>query len=865
MSTCRTPKAFSRKTHGKTTAARPSATPLYLAVCVAMMSSARAAEGETLVAQADSSLLAYNTSFLHGQGRPADLSAVLSSGSSVPPGTYRVEVEVNGNLVGRRDIDFYQDADKAKLRPCLTAKMLQVFGVNLTAITPPLDVNSEACLDLPHLLDQASVDFDAGRLKLNLSIPQAFLSRAARGYVDPALWDEGVTAGYVNYQFSGNYGHGRVGNDSSSYFIGLQNGVNIGRWRLRNESTVSGSNSGQTRFKSNRTLVQRDIDAIKGQLTLGEQYSDATLFDSVRFRGVQVGSDDAMLPDSERGYAPVVRGQAATNAVVEVRQSGYVLYRANVPPGPFQLTDIFPSGSNGDLEITVIEADGSKRVTHQAFSSLPLMQRKGRLKYNFAAGKYDGDEGPAPNLVTGSLVYGLTDNSTVAGGIQISKDFQAVNVGVGTNTPVGALSVDLTQSSSRVRGKRDTGQSVRVLYAKTFTRTNTNFTLAAYRYSTSGYRTFNDHVNDLSYNSGSNASNGWANAAGFQSGRSRSRIDLTTSQDLGGIERRYGSVYLNLSQQTFWNRPGSSRSISVGYGNNWKQLSYNLSLSQTKDTRFSGNGDSTQIMLTMSIPLGGKVRSARAYTNISNTNHGGTTVQSGLSGFVNENTSYAMQAGYTGSGRGATGGASITRDTDVGQLNANVNASRDYQSASVGATGSVVVHRGGVNFSRTVGDTFALMKVEGLKGVDVKTDTGTSVGRNGYAVVTYAQPYRLNALSPETHNLGADVELEDAVKQVVPRRGAIVQATFKGYSGQRAQFALQRADGVPVPFGASVEDAQTGRHLGIADPTGNAFVLLQQEKGTLRVKWKEGSCQASYALSPAQPGQNYQRQTLRCR
>ncbi|WP_296224468.1 fimbria/pilus outer membrane usher protein [Ralstonia sp. UBA689] len=854
-------KAYSTKTDGKAPQARPSATPLYLAVCLAMINGARAAEGDTLVAQADTTLLAFNTSFLHGQGRPADLSAVLSSGSSVPPGTYRVEVQVNGDLVGRRDIDFHQDSERAKLRPCLTARMLQDFGVNLSAITPPLDINSQACLDLPQLLDQATVDFDAGRLQLNLGIPQAFLSRAARGYVDPDLWDEGVTAGYVNYQFSGNYGHGRIGSDSSSYFIGLQNGVNIGRWRLRNESTLSGSNGGQTRFKSNRTLVQRDVDAIKGQLTIGEQYSDATLFDSVRFRGVQVGSDDAMLPDSERGYAPVVRGQAATNAVVEVRQSGYVLYRANVPPGPFQLTDIFPSGSNGDLEITVIEADGSKHVTHQAFSSLPLMLRKGRLKYNIAAGKYDGDQGPSPSLVSGSLVYGLTDNSTVAGGLQISRDYQAVNVGVGTNTPIGALSVDVTQSSSRVRGKRDTGQSVRVLYAKTFTSTNTNFTLAAYRYSTSGYRTFNDHVNDLS----NNQSNGWINVQGPQTGRSRSRIDLTTSQDLGGTDRQYGSVYLNVSQQTFWNQPGSSRSISVGYGNNWKQLNYNLSLSQTRDTRFSGNGNSTQVMLTMSIPLGGKLRSPRAYTNVSNSNNGGTNIQSGLSGFVNENTSYAMQAGYTSSERGATGGASITRDTDVGQLNANVNIARDYQSASVGATGSLVVHRGGVNLSRTVGDTFALMKVEGLNGVDVKTDGGTPVGRNGYAVVTYAQPYRLNALRPDTHNLGADVELEDTVKQVVPRRGAIVQATFKGYSGQRAQFALQQADGKPVPFGASVEDAQTGRHLGITDPSGNAFVLLNQQQGSLTVKWKDTQCHAPYALRQAEAGRNYQRQTLRCR
>ncbi|WP_164088298.1 hypothetical protein, partial [Stenotrophomonas maltophilia] len=68
-------------------------------------------------------------------------------------------------------------------------------------------------------------------------------------YIDPALWDEGVNAGYVNYQFSGNYGHSHIGTDSSSYFVGLQNGVNIGRWRLRNESTLTGSNSGQTRFK----------------------------------------------------------------------------------------------------------------------------------------------------------------------------------------------------------------------------------------------------------------------------------------------------------------------------------------------------------------------------------------------------------------------------------------------------------------------------------------------------------------------------------------------------------------------------------------------------------------------------------------
>ncbi len=832
--------------------ALPRATPLYLAMCLAVFNKAYAEETNTVVAQAPPLMLAFNTDFLHDRGRSADLSSVLASDNGVPPGSYRVEVLVNGDLVAHRDIEFRLDEEKGKIEPCLTVHMLQEFGVDLHALTPVPDMADAACIDVPKMMDQAAVDFDAGRLQLALSIPQAFLSRTARGYVDPALWDAGVAAGYVNYQFSGNYGHSGSSSDSRSYFLGLQNAINIGPWRLRNESTYSSASGSKPQFRSNRTLIERDITSLKSQLAIGEQYSDSTLFDSVRFRGVQIGSDDAMLPDSERGYAPVIRGQAFSNAVVEVRQSGYVLYRANVPPGPFELTDIFPSGSNGDLEITVIEADGSKHVTRQAFSSLPLMLRKGRMKFNFSAGQYQGSQDSAPLLATGSLIYGLTDNSTVAGGFQLSGDFQAFNLGVGTNTPIGALSLDVTQSISRAQGTRRTGQSVRVLYAKTFTRTSTNFTLAAYRYSTAGYRTFGDHVNDVNQ------------SGNVPSVRNRSRIDLATSQDLGP-QRKYGSVYLNLSHQTFWNQPGSSRSMSVGYGNSWKQLSYNLSFTQTHDTRYGNSGSNTQVMATLSIPLGNKARSPRAYTNVSYDRSGAANVQAGMSGNFNERTSYAAQTGYANQGRGATAGASLTHNADIGQLSGSYSHARDYQSATIGATGSVVIHRGGINLSRTLGDTFALMKIEGAKGVDVRTDAGARIGSNGYMVVPYAQPYRVNTLRPDTQNLGADVELIDTAKQVVPRRGAVVEAVFKANGGRRALFNVTQADGQPVPFGASLEDTGTGKQLGVVDPGGNALVLLEREQGALAVKWKDGQCRAAYALPKAEAGRYYVRQSVRCR
>ena len=101
------------------------------------------------------------------------------------------------------------------------------------------------------------------------------------------------------------------------------------------------------------------------------------MFDSFQFRGAQISSVPEMLPDSRRGYAPVVRGVANTNARVEVRQNGYTVYSTVVPPGPFALTDISPSTLSGDLAVTVIEADGSRHSFTLPYSSVPNMLRDG--------------------------------------------------------------------------------------------------------------------------------------------------------------------------------------------------------------------------------------------------------------------------------------------------------------------------------------------------------------------------------------------------------------------------------------------------------------------------------------------------------
>src|SRR5690606_18348775 len=249
-------------------------------------------------------------------------------------------------------------------------------------------------------IDQATLRYDSTRLRLNASIPQIAMLKGRRGYVDPALWDNGVSAAFINYQFNTNRNRDDYGRWTFNN-LGLRNGINLGAWRLRNESNYRTGTGQRSSFTSNRTYLQRDVTSLQGQLTLGEIYSDAHLFDSVRYRGIKLATDEAMRADSERGYAPIIRGVAETNATVEIRQNDYILYSTTVAPGPFEINDIYPTGSNGDLEITIIEADGRRRVSLQAFSSLPTMVREGQLNYSLSAGEFNsnGDDLKKPAFV----------------------------------------------------------------------------------------------------------------------------------------------------------------------------------------------------------------------------------------------------------------------------------------------------------------------------------------------------------------------------------------------------------------------------------------------------------------------------------
>ncbi|WP_321387211.1 fimbria/pilus outer membrane usher protein [Alcaligenes phenolicus] len=798
----------------------------------------------------------FDLSLIRGASQ-ADLSRLGQGENQALPGVYALDVTLNGDGVGRFDIQLHAaPSEPSGLVPRLTSDQLQRLGLTQEHLLSVQSADLGGLWDIKQIDTQASAILELEQLALKLSIPQVYLKQEKRGYVDESYWDYGVNAGFVNYQ--ANLRHDQysgVGRDN--VFLGLNGGINVAGWRLRNESSVTRSPYGGTQLTSNRTFLQHDVPRLKSQFSAGELYSNANVFNSVRFQGVQLSSDDGMLADSERGYAPIVHGIAESNATVEVRQNGYLLYSANVPPGPFRISDIHPSGSNGDLEVSVIETDGSRRVFVQAFSALPLMVRKGRLRYSVEAGRYKSNvsELDTPAFVAASGTYGLTENLSLTGGMQLAKDFSALSVGVGGNTPVGAVSLDVTNSFSRLHGQMRSGQSIRALYAKTLASTNTTVTLAAYRYSTSGYRTFENHVVDL-YNVRQGAADGrW-------SANSRTRFDLNISQSLGE-NSRYGNFYVNALQESFWGGR-TMRSFSAGYGNTFKGVAYNLSASRAREIQGLGNASQNTVMLTLAIPLGRSQHSPRVSASYEHSGNGGHTSAS-IYGYVPGEHNINLSAQLAHSERGQmSGSAGISADLPAVSLGTSFGIGKNYHSASLNARGAVVVHGDGLNFSRSVGDGFALVHVDGVQGVGVGNGLARTAA-NGYAVYPTTQPYRFNTIRLDSGALGADVELDSLSKKVVPHRGAIVKAEFKGTMGRRVQLRLRDDQGQPLPLGAEIQDAQ-GNSLGLVDHNSQALVLLSEDQGHLQAVWGETHrCQADYLLAERDPARYYDRINIVCK
>jgi len=785
---------------------------------------------------------------------PVD-TRLFAQRDALPAGTYRVDLYTNDEWRGRSSVRFAMPPGEERIaQPCFDAALLEMLGFDSTHLDErartQLQHGDALCHPLGELFADSRARYDSSELKLKVSAPQVVLRREARGYVDPALWDDGISAGLLDYSYNGYRSQNAFSGSRTSHYLGLRAGLNLGAWRLRFDATVNKSESSGLRYHGNSAYVERGLPKWKSRITIGDTVTDGQVFDSVRFRGVRLDSDERMRPDSQRGFAPVVRGIAQSNALVSITQLGQEIYQTNVPPGPFVIDDLYPTGVGGDLLVTITESDGRVHTFTIAYAGTAELVRPGVTHYTLAAGRYDNASfADEPVFVMGNLRHGLSNVLTGYTGLMVGEGYSALSGGLAFNLPMGALATDFTFANTRTQLGSFKGSSVRATWAKILPVLNTNVTVASYRYSSQGY-----YDPAAAFSLRAQLAHGPAPGlpilpGGVPMERPKNRLLLNASQNLPGT---WGYLNVSASSQDYWARDGRDTQYQLGWSRQLRSASLGLSASRTHNVYWQRWDN--QYMLNVSLPLGGpgNLFANSSYTqredgeavNASVSGTAGAQRQFGFGVFVNAEARDGLSSQY-GGGMNASWNAS--RAQVAGNFSSGRGGRRQY---GVNINGGVVAFGGGIMLTPRLGDTIAIVEARDAGGARLGDGSSSRLNRKGLAVVPHLQAYRLNQVSIDPTGLSTDVALVTTTQRVAPTAGAVALLRYETERGYSILLRGRYSDGRHLPFAASVIDAD-GRIVGHVSQGGQALLRVHATSGALTVRWgmDDGeSCQFDYSV-----------------
>ena len=681
--------------------------------------------------------------------------------------------------------------------------------------------------------------FDGDALSVTFWFPQAY----AIGAVDADLrdaWADSATMGVLGYNLSTYHA---IQSSISSQYLGLNARLSAGNWGFEHRGAVSQVGGATTDYQTGSFNASTGIAALRSTVTLGSLYIGNGLFDGSAMEGVVLGTDTRMLPASQRTYAPTIRGEAIGNASVEVWQFGKLVHSMTVPPGPFVIDKLYALGFGGDLTVIVKEADGRQRTFTVPYAPPVDLLLEGSSRYSLAAGEVTKSTLAHP-VMEGTFRYGLSSAQTVQAGVQWSDGYSQFLMGSSFSTALGAVGITMRRSElllpmrdSLVGGRFD----VNWAYASQGAQIRMN--LVTSRYSSQNYYDLSSAM-DLR-NAALLGTSVWGS----------SPIQQSTSASISQTLSPTSSVYLSGIATTRWNRSYDSLSYQLGYSMNWRKASMNLS---TTHYQYASGQTSSMVSFSVSIPLDfGKNNIFDTYTSLQQDQNGDVATSVGVSPrmasdspwsygvSVSDYKSNQVSSGnlsYRGAYANLSGTASGTNQSGLNQM-------------SLGANGAVLAHSGGLSFAPSVGDTFAVVHVEGGEGVRVYGMSSVTVDSRGYAVVPYLIPYSANTLELDTSDVEPGLEFEQDSYTVVPRAGTGVMVRFAPRPGWPALIRAKLDDGRPLPFAAELRNG-TDQLIGYVGQGGQVQAHLTATSGLLYASWGDGAdktCALPYRISETGP------------
>ncbi|HDL7185493.1 TPA: outer membrane usher protein [Yersinia enterocolitica] len=785
----------------------------------------------------------FNTDVLDTKDRANFDLSQFSQRGYIMPGNYNLLVSMNKQELSEQPIVFYvSEKDAKKSEACLTPQLIELLALKEDSFKKLTWSRDGECLDISSL-PGLTVEGDLAKSSLYLSVPQAWLEYSEPDWDPPSRWEEGIPGVLFDYNLLGQLNRQETNNTNNNTLSGNgTTGANLGAWRFRADWQMrvdqSSGSSTERQWDWSRYYAYRAIPSLGAKLTLGEDFLNSSIFDSFRFNGASLATDDNMLPPNLRGYAPEITGVTRTNARVVVSQQGRVLSETLVAAGPFRIQNL-NSFVSGTLDVRVEELDGQVQQFQVNTASIPYLTRPGMVRYRIAAGKPSdiGHRAEGPMFGTGEFSWGINSGWSLFGGAMSGEnEYQAASMGIGRDLmEFGAVSVDMTQSWATLPEQGSlSGGSYRVNYSKNFQETGSQVTFAGYRFSERNFMSMSEYL-DARYRNNDVGGNKEMYTISFNQ----------QFQDLGL------SAYLNYSHQTYWDRSANDRyNLALSrYFDIGKVKNVSLTFSAYRNRYNESNDDG--VYLSMSMPFGNSATISYSAT-VSGSEH---SQRVGYTDRLDAHNNYQINTGVARSGVLVSGNYNhIGNSADI-----NANASYQegqYSSVGLGIQGgaTITAEGGALHRVNTLGGTRLLLDTQGVSGVPVQ-GYGSSIRTNqfGKAVVGDVNSYYRNRASIDIDNLADDVEARGTVAQVTLTEGAIGYRRFNVISGEKAMAMIRMADGTSPPFGATVLN-ENQQETGIVNDDGSTYLSGIKAGETMSVRWNgEAQCSITLpkALSPA--------------
>lgn len=805
-------------------------------------------------------------------------------------GDYDMDVYVNDDGKGRYKIKFIQNMGvqdiNAKIVPCFGQAQILSFGVDEKKID--LKLEEGECVQLQQWFKGASFHIDVQKLELRLSIPSAYFNAELYSIKDIQKWDAGIDALFFNYNFFyvtnqfKNNSHLNMFNNQSIH-ANFKLGLNLSKWQLRHEAKIDSRGHfnrslDHFAYESSLTYLQRYIPAYRSVFKAGELWTESSLFDPVVFYGLSFNSDDRMLSTIATNYAPTLYGIAKTNARIEVRNQNQLIYQAMVAAGAFEINQLSVLGTQGELELSIIESDGEVKKIRYPYVSSPYLLRPGMDRYRLYMGQYRSmqafqqQSSEFQNFFQFEYARGLNNYLSSGIGLHYAQCYLNSQLSLVLASPMGVWNGGIEWGYRDLNfERRQYERKLKLSYHYFFQQSQSamQFSLRLFQQPKSeplmrsenlrrlvNRRRLEDNnriedINQLKQSSQVEDGNQVENTPITR--LVELRPDQTNRQRLDAqfsFYQKLPQAWGNLSFAASYSQDTMFRmrryGFNFGYQQHYKWLSYSFNLYSS----FSSDGyervaHELNYMLSMTMPLQGLTRSTRLNMDLQGQSH-----RSAINMDVTENIDFGLSLlNTTGSGTSYSLSSRIRQPEYL--LNLGYGSSKRDRQYAVNLSGSFIAHRQGVLWSADQGTTMALIYAANATGAKINNALGARINRKGYALVPYLSPYKYNDVSLDPSDIPNSVELEYSRLRVIPYADAILSLNFPTRIGYVLFIQAKLNNGTALPFYASIYN-QNDKLIGHVAQGGMVYIRTAQLKGRVKIfldQNRQASCELDYDVS----------------